>query len=369
MIGFVLVLAGAFAAGAQPHDPAALDRLIADCPVVDPDVETDRIAPALCQRDIALFGHAAERAGPTIVKHLKSRDLDDRAYAAISLGMIGYRPAIPELINTLDGEDWRVARASVRSLGWLRAIEARPFVERLARTHPLAIVRRDAAIALAAIDGNAASATDDEQKLKTSNMAFDLVFDNDVGDTINPCEDGPWRWNHRTVSKPHDVAEAAPAASDAPASELEAVSATLDVEGGRLIGTNRGEWGGELYFQRLGSAPKKLLDENIVAIERIGGDIVAFGGLAHLSNNQGVVIAIERKNGSYAARARLPLPGAPRSVIRVDATTLLIVANRVNVVLRRDWRLEDAECAAASIPALHNSTSKRFRDLAVVGDL
>lgn len=353
MIGLILVLAGAVAGSAEPRDPAALDRLIADCPVVDPDVETDLIAPALCQRDIALFGHAAERAGPTIVKHLKSRDLDDRAYAAVALGMIGYRSAIPELINTLDGEDWRVARASVRSLGWLQAVEARPFVERLARTHPLAIVRRDAATALAAIDGDAASATDDEQELRTSNTAFYLVFTNDVGNTVNPCEGGPWRWNHRTVSMPPDVAEAAPAASDAPA--LESVSATLDVEGGWLIGTNRGEWGGELYFQRAGSPPKKLLDENIVAIERVGDDIVAFGGLAHLGSNRGVVIAIERKNGSYAAHARLPLPGAPRSVVRVDATTLLIVANRINVVLRRDWRLDDAECAATSAPAPHNS--------------
>ncbi|HJU40062.1 MAG TPA: HEAT repeat domain-containing protein [Tahibacter sp.] len=354
MIGLIFVLAATAAGSGEPPDPAALDRLIADCPVVDPDVETDRVAPGLCQRDIALYGHAAEHAGPTIVKHLKSRDLDDRAYAAVALGMIGYRPAIPDLIDTLDGKDWLLARASVRSLGWLRAVEARPYVERLARTHPLAIVRREAATALAAIDANAAPAAD-EQALMTSNEAFYLVFAYDFDDSNNPCERGPWHWNGRTVPMPPDVAndtETAPAANDASLPELQAVSAVLEVESGRLIGTNRGEWGGELYFQHKGSTPKKLLDENIVAIEKFGSDIVAFGGLTHMGSSKGVAIAVERKGPGYAARTMLPLPGAPRDVIRVDASTLLIVTRNANVVLRSDWHLDDAECVAtnAAVP-------------------
>jgi hypothetical protein len=67
---------------------------------------------------------------------------------------------------------------------------------------------------------------------------------------------------------------------------------------GALIGTNRGEWGGELIF-RSNTHEYVILDENICGIINYNNEIYVLTGLSHLGISEGKIIKLEIKNGRW----------------------------------------------------------------------
>src|SRR5437879_5679861 len=61
----------------------------------------------------------------------------------------------------------------------------------------------------------------------------------------------------------------------------------LKVVDGFLLGSDRGEWGGELVFSDGRSQTATLLKENVTAIHRLRFGIVVVTGIAHLSIDEG----------------------------------------------------------------------------------
>ena len=87
----------------------------------------------------------------------------------------------------------------------------------------------------------------------------------------------------------------------------------IAVENGHLVGTDRGEWGGEITFYSDNLAPKVILKTNTRAIYQTPRGIYAVTGLAHLSGNSGLIYELKRDtSGKWKAESWRALPGAPR---------------------------------------------------------
>lgn len=102
----------------------------------------------------------------------------------------------------------------------------------------------------------------------------------------------------------------------------------LRVFGGRLLGTDHGEWIGKLQFQDKDGALHTLLKENVHGIVKNEDGIFAFTRLAHLSVNEGAIylVAMRTDNGELEARPLKRLPGSPSDVrqLEKDITTFLV---------------------------------------------
>jgi hypothetical protein len=102
-----------------------------------------------------------------------------------------------------------------------------------------------------------------------------------------------------------------------PAQALEIVvpDYSLDVFGGRLLGTDRGEWIGKLMFQDADGNLETILNENVHGIVKNSDGVFVFTGLAHLGANEGYIFTIARKPDGPVTASRLGrLPGAPTRI-------------------------------------------------------
>jgi hypothetical protein len=84
-----------------------------------------------------------------------------------------------------------------------------------------------------------------------------------------------------------------------------------------FIGTDRGEWGGSLDFYSEPGNSHTLIQDNIVAIHELAGDLVVFTGLAHLSLNRGAIWKISDPAGIPRAERITLLPDAPCIVLKL----------------------------------------------------
>lgn len=73
---------------------------------------------------------------------------------------------------------------------------------------------------------------------------------------------------------------------------------------GLLMGSSRGEWGGELVYRDGQGNDHRLLEENVVAIHANGGETWVFTGLAHKSSNDGAIHVVSQ-SGDGIPRVRL----------------------------------------------------------------
>ena len=99
----------------------------------------------------------------------------------------------------------------------------------------------------------------------------------------------------------------------------------IEVEDGYLVGFNRGEWGGELYwFSKDGKERYEISDHHIVQFIERDNKIYAIEGLVHISITGGSIIEIEKQNRRWIAKEYLKFPTAPR-VIQLDSKDNFIV--------------------------------------------
>ena len=98
--------------------------------------------------------------------------------------------------------------------------------------------------------------------------------------------------------------------------------------GGFILGSGRGEWGGELAFRGSDGDVQVFLHEPVKAIEEISGNYLAFVGLAHLSANRGSVYRVT-KDESEGVKIELfsKLSGAPIYVARGRNDSILFLTH------------------------------------------
>ncbi len=105
----------------------------------------------------------------------------------------------------------------------------------------------------------------------------------------------------------------------------------LPAFGGRLQGTDRGGWVGELLFQDEAGRAETILHENVHGIVENSAGIFVFTGLNHMGGNVGDIYTVTlTKNNDVVATRLGRIPGASRDVTRQPngATTFLVATGR-----------------------------------------
>lgn len=116
-----------------------------------------------------------------------------------------------------------------------------------------------------------------------------------------------------------------------PTSQLINADYMLPAFGGRLLGTDRGEWVGELLFQDEAGRLETILHENVHGIVENPAGISVFNGLNHMRTNVGDIYTVTlTKNNDVVATRLGRIPGAPRDVTkqRDGTTTFLVTTER-----------------------------------------
>jgi hypothetical protein len=87
----------------------------------------------------------------------------------------------------------------------------------------------------------------------------------------------------------------------------------IQVEGGHLVGTDYGEFGGGVAFVDGEGNSHVLADENTQAIYKTSQGVLSVAGLAHMGTNSGFIFKLHTAgNQRWAAEKWRALPGAPR---------------------------------------------------------
>jgi hypothetical protein len=92
-------------------------------------------------------------------------------------------------------------------------------------------------------------------------------------------------------------------------------NAFLEIDGGQLIGTDRGEWGGMIEFLPKGTKEKKLIKEgNVNFIFSYKNQIYFMEGLAHLSINEGAMYRLDINKGMFSYEKVIEFEDAPEAI-------------------------------------------------------
>jgi len=126
------------------------------------------------------------------------------------------------------------------------------------------------------------------------------------------------------------------AVSSAPCESMLATATHLEPQlaiaafGGRLVGSNEGEWGGKLTFEPSGGSPAVLAEDNIINIIEMPTGFVAVAGLAHLSIKRGAVYVIDPDAGGIPRAEGRVLPGNPISIKKLGADIIIATSVRTS---------------------------------------
>lgn len=310
-------------------------------------------------RDIAALGPSASDAGPTIVSFLRDQNWDLRNASARALGFIQYRASAGELIQLLSAEeeDVRFSWIVAESLGRMRAAQASEALSRLVSSHWYPPVRRAAATALENID----SGTSYESRYPKRYFGREFfTYDNlhtgedyfcDISTQKATPESSQEKLRiptHRSLLEKltykRTIISSQPKNKPPPAdgNNLEIAAFTGDnvvenvkkidevpetalrVEEGWLVGTDRGEWGGELAYVHDQGTSTIILDENVQDIYRLGERYIAVTGLSH-GFSRGAIYEVSRQdNRTWTAQRWRALPRAPESSFLVHTDELLV---------------------------------------------
>jgi HEAT repeat protein len=303
--------------------------------------------------DVAETGRAAVDAGSAVVEVLDgSDDPEVRIAAARALGYIGYMPGVTSLIARLhDPVDPRMVGVAAEALGRLQAQEALPALDATAEQHWFVGARQAASEAARHIREHSAYVSrypPDNFRLEFFSYQFS---GEQLGDCKRPMLDLLEESAERKLRVRADPAASARIAeltknSGGSRSGTEAVPhVALRVEDGWLMGSDQGEWGGELTFVGDDGDRQLVFSDNIENIVRLGDRLVAVTGLAHLISH-GAVIELQRDGRRWSARTWRVLPDAPQASALVRPGNLFVKTDNGNLVLiSPEGQMSAAQCA------------------------
>ncbi len=318
--------------------------------------------------DIRRLGVNGYDAGPAVLGYLNDPEWNIRVSAADTLGHIGYTPASSALAELLEDEDdWKLVYAASMSLGRLKVEEFIDDLESVRDAHWYPPVRdmADAAIqrirtgreiddgswwhastvpdspeTCAAVsytwvqeeEGTKLYAPDDDEALQA--LAYQAtIYSYDAREGTEPNESGIIEVTEENMVEHVEYVRQVP--------EL-----ARRVDSGWLVGSDRGEWGGELVYVRADGESTVLYHENIEDIFPLGDSLVATSGVAHLGLNRGVLLRIdEAEAGVYSVNPWKRLPGAPYSSWLIEGGQLLVnTRGGGSVVIDAEGGMRMAEC-------------------------
>lgn len=280
----------------------------------------DAHATTLILRDVARLQSRGTSAGPAVSRLLSDADWDVRVAAATTLGYIGYKEARHQLIALLERpEDWRLTRSAAEALGRLRSDEAGEKLALLSRGHWFPPVREAAFRALAELQQAEPSAVSDGGQALT----FSFFDYEDAGAKLESLKESEAKaLRFRVAATPRVVTAKVKTAGGANQTQK---CMGLKLEDGHLVGTDNGEWGGEIRFIDRDGNSNLIAGVNTEGLYETAAGILAVTGLAHLDMNGGVIYKLSRSAAaSWTAEKWRALPGAPRFSRLLENGDLLV---------------------------------------------
>jgi hypothetical protein len=309
-------------------------------------------------RDIAALGEGGREAGARVSELLNSSDRTVRVTAARTLGLIGYRPSASALTAILDDrDDWRLVYVAAEALGRLHATDARDALRATATTHWYPPVRDAAKAALDVLEASPSATRSGSGRFSALEF-FDYEH---AGRGYSPCAD---RGHYPAQPPPPEILDPAgePELARQLAYDREVESWGEDgkhtrkqrtvpevgvhVEAGWLVGSDQGEWGGELVLKPEIGSTKTVLKTNIASVHVLGdAGIVAVTGLAHLVSDEGCLYTVGCTSAAECSATQWKqLPGAPRSSWITESGELLVNTTQGSVLVAPDGSMRMAAC-------------------------
>jgi hypothetical protein len=268
---------------------------------------------------------------------LASENQAERAYGILTLGYINYTPAVVKIDEALDSKDWRVVYAAVWGVGWLGDQNAAAKLDKLATSYWLVELRDDAAHVASALRSPKGRLDRASWKANDSGMPIDPTFliTGGVRGRRDACPGNLWQWQEEKfkIQQTGGV-------------NAHALRLWNGDVAGELVGTDHGEWGGDLTWIPGEGVPVVLDRDNVRGMDYDNGGAIVIFGLAHLGFNYGYVLRISRNaDGSWAQTDIAHLPGEPGSWTRLKSNRIAILtAGRVVVFSSSDGILGVASC-------------------------
>jgi hypothetical protein len=334
---------------------------------------------------LGAFGGAAHEAGPMLLPFLARPDLPTaRTKAALALGQIGYREAIPTLMTALhDRNDWLLAYNAAESLGRLKAVEASADLRELARHHWSEAVRRNASRALNFLAGGAFEIPDSPGSGRGINDHDDTEASREGDAPLHgearfrgddSTDDAECLWDASgdiTLSQapigrirfpPMGAAgiEAGTVTlADIPASlsrdrrsrSSARVSLVEPLSEGVLVGTDAGEFSGSLVHLMPDGTEAMVVPDNVRMAFRQGGRLYVLTGLSHLGYSYGELWEVDEHAMPARAVRRIRLLVEADEVMATARGEVALKTGGEVFLLRRDGTLESgSEEATCSGP-------------------
>ena len=321
------------------RDPIVVEQMAKSCQPKSSKFDFLALDSVLCLREIAEFGPAGRTAGESLMPFITSANGAEQAYGILTLGFIDYDPAIPKIEEALDAKDWRVVYAAIWAAGWLGASDAEVKLDKLAASYWLVELRGDAAQVAAALrtpQGHMKRGTWDVMENGERRDPTWVITDGLRG-RQQSCPGNLWKWggeNFKVV----------------PSREVEAHA--LDFGSGNmwgdLVGTDHGEWSGELTWIPKQGVPVVLIRDNVHGMDYDNDGAIVLFGLAHLGFNYGYALKVSRNSdGSWTQTDIARLPAEPQGWTRLKSDRIAVLtADRVVVFSSKEGILGVASCAS-----------------------
>ena len=106
-----------------------------------------------------------------------------------------------------------------------------------------------------------------------------------------------------------------------------------------LIGFDRGEWGGSLWwFSLTGHHRYRIFDRNVRAVLLHRGSVLALSGLAHLGTDEGTLLELKLHGGQWRIETTTDV-GANPEAHTVDRRGRLLIATNEGLMTYSEGRL------------------------------
>jgi len=278
----------------------------------------------LVLRDLAEIRGNGSAAGPAVVALLKHENWSVRVAAARTLGYIGYNEATSVLRECLDDpNDWRMVFVASEALGMLKDKKSLNKLAEVSKHHWFPVVRKAAGKSIQVINGS----TKYQSRWHRDNFAFEYFSyvnagvdpeyagEKTDGANLRPKfiqeEDALSKQDLMSRKYPIEIVGYDEKGRHATPRD-ETPGCGLRCGKGMLLGSNRGEWGGELVHMDEAGHTLMLVEKNTEGIHHMPFGIVAAVGLAHIFLNSGELYLIEfGQDGKPSAKLWKTLPGAP----------------------------------------------------------
>lgn len=324
----------AFDALVATHDPSVAQEFAETCKPTAEKWSPYAFEARRCLSQLSDFGTNARVAGKAILPFLKSENKKEQLFAIDTLGLISDAEAVPHIEPFLHSSDWRQVYAGVRALGNLKAWESVPEIEAAVQGHWLWELEQYGKYVSTQLIKRQPYA--DVVAMHWGDLRGGLGNYTSFFDSRDRCNWSVWTYNSERLEF-----------EDENYGEGEIVQ----LADGKLVGTDKGEFGGALEWRPNVGEPITIVDDNTSHIYPVAGGYISIHGLAHMGSNRGFAVMLKRdENGNWSAEEIARFPGAAYQVKRMGVDVFAANANRRVIIFSPKGIIEAARCDWSARP-------------------